>query len=81
MNSMLKQIQLIARIDQLIRLQATGSPIELAAKLEISKTKLYRTLCVMKELNAPLEFDTHTQSYYYAESVEFTCGFLQQTPY
>ncbi|WP_024773073.1 hypothetical protein [Aquimarina macrocephali] len=75
MNIMLKQIELIERIDQLIRLNATGSPMELAAKLGISKTKLYRTLCVMKELNAPVEFDTSSQQYYYAESVKFTCGF------
>ncbi len=76
MNIMLKQIQLIQRIDQLIRLNATGSPMELAAKLGISKTKLYRTLCVMKELNAPVEFDTSSQQYYYAESVGFKCGFF-----
>lgn len=76
MNIMLKQIQLIERIDQLIRLNATGSPMELAAKLKISKTKLYRTLCVMKELNAPVEFDTSSQQYYYAESVGFKCGFF-----
>jgi hypothetical protein len=75
MNILLKQIQLIQRIDQLIRLNATGSPMELVAKLKISKTKLYRTLCVMKELNAPVEFDISSQQYYYAESVGFKCGF------
>ncbi len=75
MNIMLKQIELIQRIDQLIRLHATGSPMELAAKLKISKTKLYRTLFIMKQLNAPVEFDTSSQQYYYAESVKFTCGF------
>ncbi|WP_106791856.1 hypothetical protein [Aquimarina sp. Aq78] len=78
MNIMLKQIQLIERIDQLIRLQATGSPIELAAKLGISKTKLYRTLCIMKELDAPVEFDTLTQSFVYSEPVGFTFGFYKK---
>ncbi|MBG6131775.1 hypothetical protein IWQ47_003483 [Aquimarina sp. EL_43] len=76
MNIMLKQIELIQRIDQLIRLNATGSPMELAAKLKISKTKLYRTLFIMKQLNAPVEFDTSSQQYYYAESVGFKCGFF-----
>jgi predicted DNA-binding transcriptional regulator YafY len=73
---MLKQIELIEQIDQLIRLKATGSPVELATKLDISKTKLYRTLYIMKELNAPIEFDTSSQSYYYTDPIEFSCGFF-----
>ena len=75
MNSIIKQIKLIERIDQLIRLQATGSPEELSSKLGISKTKLYRIINTMKSLNAPIEYDITVQSFVYAELVDFTFGF------
>jgi predicted DNA-binding transcriptional regulator YafY len=75
MNSIIKQIELIERIDQLIRLQATGSPEELIFKLGISKTKLYRIINTMKSLNAPVEYDITLQSFVYAEPVDFTFGF------
>jgi len=75
MNLMVKQIRLIERVDQLIRLQATGTPEELISKLGISKTKLYRIINTMKTLNAPIEYDITLQSFVYVEPVGFTFGF------
>ncbi|WP_108809212.1 hypothetical protein [Aquimarina spinulae] len=77
MNIIIKQIELIERIDQLIRLQATGTPEDLAYRLGISKTKLYRVINTMKSLNAPIEYDITTQSFVYAEAVGFTFGFYK----
>lgn len=76
MNIMIKQIELIERVDQLIRLQATGSPDDLAYRLAISKTKLYRIINTMKSLNAPIEYDITIQSFVYVEAVGFTFGFF-----
>ncbi|TSE05775.1 MULTISPECIES: DNA-binding protein [Aquimarina] len=75
MNIIIKQIELIQRMDQLIRLQATGTPDDLATKLGISKTKLYRLINIMKELNAPITYDISVQSFIYAEVVGFKFGF------
>ncbi|MBG6131413.1 putative DNA-binding transcriptional regulator YafY [Aquimarina sp. EL_43] len=75
MNLMVRQIRLIERVDQLIRLQATGTPEELISKLGISKTKLYRIINTMKTLNAPIEYDITLQSFVYVEPVGFTFGF------
>ena len=80
MTIIIKQLQLISRIDQFIRLQATGSPEEFAAKLGISRTKLYRTIAIMKELEAPLVFDGSSQSYRYLEDIGFSYGFYKNTP-
>ncbi len=79
MNLMVKQIRLIERVDQLIRLQATGTPEELISKLGISKTKLYRTINTMKTLNAPIEYDITLQSFVYVEPVGFTFGFYTKS--
>ncbi len=77
MNIIIKQLQLIERIDQLIRMQATGTPIELASRMRISKTKLYAVLNTMKALNAPVVYDVALQSYVYEEAVGFQFGFYQ----
>lgn len=78
MNMIIKHITLIQRIDQLIRLQATGSPQDLAYKLGISKTKLYRILEIMKELEAPILYDASLQSFVYEKAVGFTVGFFDK---
>ncbi len=78
MNVVIKQIELIERIDQLIRLQATGNPVELADRLRISKTKLYRTINTMRELNAPIIYDVRLQSFVYEASVGFRFGFYHK---
>ncbi|MEW7277744.1 hypothetical protein ABW636_04030 [Aquimarina sp. 2201CG1-2-11] len=76
MNGIIKHIELIERIDQLIRLQATGTPLELASKLGVSKTKLYRIIRTMKLLNAPIEYNIALQSFVYAQAVGFEFGFF-----
>ena len=73
--NIIKQIELIERVDQLVRLQATGTPSELAFKLNISKTKLYRIIEVMKMLNAPIEYNKAKGCYMYYELVGCYFGF------
>ncbi|WP_128755223.1 helix-turn-helix domain-containing protein [Aquimarina sediminis] len=76
MNVIIKHIELIERIDQLIRMQATGTPAELATKLGVSRTKLYRLIKMMKSLNAPVQYNIALQSYVYEEAVGFRFGFF-----
>jgi predicted DNA-binding transcriptional regulator YafY len=78
MNVIIKHVDLMNRIDQLIRLKATGRPLELAAKMGISKTKLYRIINIMRELNAPLEYDSEQHSYIYVKAVGFKFGFFTE---
>ncbi len=75
MQQLTKQISLIERIDQLVRLRATGTPSELATRLGISKAKLYRVIDVMKELQAPIVYNISRQSFEYEDAVKFKCGF------
>ncbi len=75
MHILIKQIQLIERIDQLIRLQATGTAIDLSKRLGISKATLYRTIELMKDFKAPIEYDITLQSFIYEEEVGFSFGF------
>ncbi len=70
-----KQINLIKRVDQLVRLQATGTPEELACKLEVSKSKLYRIINMMKDFNAPIEYNPTLETFTYKKEVRFSIGF------
>ncbi len=83
MNIMIKHVAMIRRIDNMIRLRATGGPEEFADKLGISKTKLYRLINVMKDMEAPVTYDFGIQSFVYEKAVGFQFGFvsLQQGEY
>ncbi|MEM9686336.1 MAG: HTH domain-containing protein [Bacteroidota bacterium] len=76
MNVIIKHIELIERIDQLVRLQATGNSAELAERLNISRAQLYRIIDVMKELKAPIEYNFTMSSYIYTEQGNFRFGFF-----
>ncbi|RIJ46176.1 helix-turn-helix domain-containing protein [Maribellus luteus] len=76
MTKLFNQIELIERIDQLIRLKATGSPKALAEKLNVSESTIYRIVDTIKELGAPVDYNLVYQSYVYTEEVNFLCGFF-----
>lgn len=78
MSAIIKQIELIKRMDQLIRIQATGTPVALAIKLGISKTKVYRLIHIMRALDAPIEYSYAAQSFVYEEEVKFRFGFVSK---
>ncbi|MBP2834094.1 HTH domain-containing protein [Aquimarina sp. U1-2] len=72
------QIETIARIDRLIRMQARGTPEALANRLGVSKATLYRTLSVMKNLNAPITYQHELKSFVYEKAVGFRFGFYSE---
>lgn len=75
---MLKQIQRIERLHQLIKLKSTGSAKQCASKLEISERQLYNTLELMKALGAPIYFDISVGSYCYEYETEWSFGFSRK---
>ncbi|MGB5610211.1 hypothetical protein [Eudoraea sp.] len=75
MKQIIKQIAKLERVDQLIRLKATGRPSDLAKRLEVSEATVFRIIDTMKEMNAPIYYDLARQSYLYSEMTMFKCGF------
>ena len=78
MRMLIKQIALLERVDQLIRLKATGRPKQLADRLEVSEATVFRMIEVMKELDAPITYDFSRQSYVYSHATRFKCGFFEE---
>lgn len=66
----------ISRIDRLIRLKATGSPSDLAQRLEISESGLYRYIGYMRLMGAPILFCKYCNSYMYKDNGIFQVGFM-----
>ncbi|SMO59856.1 HTH domain-containing protein [Saccharicrinis carchari] len=75
MAKLTKTIELMERIDKMIARKATGSPQELAERLNISRASLHRVIDVMKFFGAPIEYRISSQSYVYTCDVAFYCGF------
>ena len=53
------------RLDQLIRLKATGSPQELADKFNRSKRTMQRIIEEMKKVGCPIYYNRYRRSYCY----------------
>jgi predicted DNA-binding transcriptional regulator YafY len=65
----------LERMDQLIRLKATGSPKEFAARLQISESMMYNYLDLLKSLGGPIRYCKQAGSYEYASPVRLELGY------
>lgn len=79
MTKLTRTIELMERIDKMIARKATGSPQELAERLNISRASLHRVIDVMKFFGAPIEYCISSQSYIYTCEVAFYCGFYAKS--
>jgi len=68
----------LEQLDQLIRLKATGTPRELALKMAISESQLYRLINAMKALGAPISYCKFRKTYLYERKGLFLIGFQSQ---
>lgn len=77
--SLTTYITRIERLDGLIRRKSTGTPQELAEKLDISERWLYVFLEELKEeLGCPIVYDRTKRSYVYSEQGKMTIGFRRE---
>lgn len=55
----------LERLDNLIRLKATGTPKDLASRLNITERTVYRIIKQLKEMGCPVYFNKEIGSYCY----------------
>ncbi len=77
--TLLKYIERLEQMDQLIRMKATGSSKEFADKLGISRSLMMQELNVLKELGADIAYDKKRQTYYYKKRMKLFFGFLPKS--
>ena len=65
----------LSRIDHLIRIKGTGTPAQLAQRLNLSERSIYDYISFMKGMGCPIKFDSFRESYYYEEEGYFIVAF------
>ena len=78
--NLLFTIERINQVDQLIRLKATGTPQELANRLDISVGSVYNLIKTLKDFGAPVYYCKRRRSYCYRQKCYFDFGFFSQVP-
>jgi DNA-binding transcriptional regulator LsrR (DeoR family) len=75
-NSYLNHIR---RLTALIQQKATGTPISLAQRLDISESTLYALLKFLREeYNVPIHYDADRQTYCFSREGKFFIGFMEK---
>ena len=72
-----KYLERFDRLHHLIGKKSTGTPAELAEKLDLSKRAVYEYIRIMREIGAPIAFCHVRQTYYYERTVGFSMGFRE----
>jgi biotin operon repressor len=72
-----KYLERFKRLHMMIGKKATGSPAELARKLDLSERAVFECIRIMREMGAPMVFCHHRRSYYYEREVQFRMGFRE----
>ncbi len=67
----------LERLDYLIRSKSTGTPVELAQRLDISQRTLYEFISEMRDLGACIKYSKRRQTYYYEKNGRFWVGFRE----
>lgn len=62
----IKQIERINIIHKLISVEQTGTPLQFAKKLKLSKSQMYNVLDTFKDFNAPVKYCKKRESFYYS---------------
>ena len=73
----LGNIEILKRMDQLIRMKSTGGPEDFAGRLYLSERSLYNYIRIMKSLGAPIRYSRAEGSYVYDEAGRFVIEFKQ----
>jgi predicted DNA-binding transcriptional regulator YafY len=63
---LIEQIERINRLHELIRYRRTGTPPELAKRLGLSTSMIYKTIEELKHQGVPIEYSRQLQTYYYS---------------
>jgi len=73
----LEKTILLKRVDQLIRMKATGNARDLAQKLGVGKSTAYEIIDLMKVMGAEIEYDNRKKSFCYNSEKILAIGFVK----
>ena len=72
-----KKIELMVRIDNLIKAGVPGNAGQMAKRLGVNRSTFFRVIGEMRELGAPIDYDWFGKRYVYLDSGQFMIGFFK----
>ncbi len=76
MSKLFEQLRQLERLDQLIRMKATGSPKDLAGRMEVSERTIYNLIDSLRMFGAEVCYCRNRGSYYYENEIKFRFDFV-----
>jgi len=73
--STLEQLEILSRMDKMIRLRSTGTPQEFAFSLGISLRSLYNYISLIRAIGAPVYYSRSYAGYTYLEEGSLIIAF------
>lgn len=73
--SFTEKVQLLERLDQLIRLKATGTPDELGLKLKVARCTVYDFIACLESLGGEIEYSRSNRSFIYVTDKTLIIGY------
>ena len=73
-----KYFNRLQSLDHLIKIKGTGSPKELARRLNISERSIYDYIELLRTLGAPIRYSKIRRSYYYEDDGSLNLKFLKK---
>ena len=73
----IEKLKTLERIDQLVRMKATGSAKDLANRLGVSERCVFDIISTFKQLEAPISYCRTSNSYVYQKESYFSYGFFE----
>jgi len=73
----LQKIQIVERVDKLIKRGSTGTADDLSNRLCVSRRSVYNILELMRSMGAPIEYCQIRRTYYYSYQCDFVIGFVK----
>ncbi len=67
----IQQIERLQKLNKLICQQNTGSPDELANKLNLKRTQLYEVMEQLRDQGAPIKYSRRLHTFYYSYEFNF----------
>lgn len=70
-----RYLKRVRKINELIIRKSTGPPKDLAKKIGVSESNIYKYLLAMKLMGAPIIYDKKRKTYLYKEQGDFIIEF------
>lgn len=71
----IKHIERLQRLHNLIKMECTGSPTEIAERLHISERTVYYLLDQLRDYDAQIRYDRGRKTYYYEDEFVLEVNF------